>query len=149
MKAIKANNPLYIGQLAKRIQEYHRRIAIPGITYETLYSYFTGVIQHGREAAEFWMVLDDADPLGFAVFTVMPIPYIGTVHFDHIYVWGKEKGTSGLLVDEFVKFSERHNAVLGDITARNKATYRLFKRMVEKKGFAVVDNESVNFIARR
>ncbi len=150
MKALKANNPLYIGQIAKRVQEYFKKINMPGMTYETLYSYFTGIIQHGREAAEFWMVFDDNNqPLGFAVFTVMPIPYIGMVHFDHIYVWAKEMGASGLLVDEFIKFSEKHNAPLGDITARNKATLRLFKKMVEKKGFTVIENERVNFVARR
>lgn len=151
MQTVKVNNPLYLGRIAQRIQEYYRRINPVGITYETLYAYLCNIVQYGQQAMEFYIALDDeSQPVGFAVFTIMPLPYVGMVHFDHIYTWGKHSGVTNALVDEAERFADKHNARLMDLTFANPAVTRLFKRLIQKRGnLTVIETERENFIVRK
>jgi len=151
MNPLKINNPEYIGLLGPRIQEYAKKIAIPGFTYEGLFVYFRTIIRAGGEASEFWVVFDDdVNPLGFAMWQLLGVPRDSTVSFTHYYIWDKQKSAiSDLIIQEFLNFKKKHNATFVDIVAQNQAGFKLFTKLFKEAGFDIIENDRINFIARR
>jgi hypothetical protein len=151
MKALKINNPEYMGLLGPRIQEYAKKLAIPGFTYEGLFVYFRNVIRAGGEISEFWTVFDDnGEPLGFANWQLLGIPRDSTVSFTHYYIWDKRKAeVSDSIIQEFLNFKNKHNATFVDVVAQNQAGFKLFAKLFKEAGFDILENDRINFIARR
>lgn len=154
LKSVKITNPLYIGQIAQHVQAYHKRTKPVGVTYETLYSYFANIVQFGGNMSEFHVAFEADEnermtPYGFAMWAVMGPPNISKVHCGHLYSWGKSSAVARALVSEFFEFGKRHNALLYDATAINKNAYDLFKRICNRFGYEVLENERINFCVRK
>ena len=147
--AVKINNPLWVGELAPIIQSYVERLKIQSITYETLYTYFTGIVQNGGNLAEFWVVFADKEPVAFACWYVRSLPYRGSVFFDHIYSWNRMSEPVGLLIDEYVKFGNRHNCPIYEGVATNEVVWNVHKRNADKKSINLNRTEQGFFSGRR
>jgi hypothetical protein len=153
MKAIKITNPLYVGELAPLIQKFFERItettSLKGISYETIYTYLTNVVQFGDDKAELWVSLLDKEPVAFAVWRLMVVPHYGKVTCDYIYKRIKEREPFILLVDEFIKFSERHKAPYIQVEAVNEPQAKLFTKVLKHRGFKADRTTFVTLIGRK
>lgn len=140
MKAVKINNPVWIGKLGDSIHKYVKRVSPVGVTHETLYTYFAKLAQFGGDLAEFWVVLDEEKgPQGFAAWFVMDLPHIGTAMFDHFFSWGQPKTVSSMLLTEFVAFMKRKNCVYLKAIPRNDAMIRYIEKKAADFGFEIYD----------
>lgn len=149
MKALKITNPLWLGSIGPHINDFTKEVPVPGITYESLYSYFANSIQFGRDMAEFWVVIDGEVPVAFAHWFVRGLPAIGKVFCDWVYSWTKDSNVLSLLLDEYEKFGMRHHAVLFEGEAINDVVFRAFRKACNKKGYELTTNSRINFIARK
>lgn len=149
LKAIRLTNPNYVGTLAPHIQQYIKRIKPIGITYETLYTYFVNCVQFGGEKVEFWVAYLDDKPVGFALFMVAGLPHFSKVHCDHFYTWAKDKQVTEAFIEEFAKFAVRFKANFLNGIVQDEATYRRFRKIAEKLGFSVLEDNKKIFIVRK
>lgn len=149
MKIQKITNPHYLGLLAPKIERYAKKINIPGITYETLYTYFCNIAQMGGNQSEVVMAMDDnGKTVAFACWYVMPLPYTGTVHFDHIYSWDKTGEAVDLLTKEYVNFAKKNNCVYMGATLINTKIAERMKKLGKENGLNIEGAKSVNLIGR-
>lgn len=149
-KAIKVTNPLYLGQIAGVTQEFSKRINVPSITYETLYTYFCNSVQYGGELAEFWVILNDKDePTAFAHWAVRGLPHRGVVYCDFIYSWNRMSEPISLLLDKFIDFGIKHNCPLYEGTAINETVFRVFRKAASARDYELIKNEFVDFMGRK
>lgn len=157
LKKVKITNPFYLGTVAPFISDFLKKVPIPGVTYESLYTYFANTVQHGaasmdanvRNKAEFWVVFEDDAPIAFAHWFVKGLPTIGMVHCDFIYSWQRKKDPANLLLDEFKRFGEDHRAQIWEADATNKAVYEVLKRACESRGMVVTETGQINFVVTR
>lgn len=149
MEAVKLTNPNYIGTLAPYIQQYIKRIKPIGITYETLYTYFVNCVQFGDERIEFWVYYMDEKPVGFALWMVAGSPHFSKVHIDHFYTWAKDAKVTEAFLQKFIKFANKHRATYLNGIVQNEVIYRRFKRIAEKYGFKVLEDEKKIFVVRK
>ena len=150
MKAIKITNPLYIGALGEHIQKYVKRVAPVGITYESLFTYFTQVVQFGGVMSEFYVCFDDENqPAGFASYAVLGLPYISTALFEHFYVWSKDKTTASVLLEEYCNFMKTHNCIYFKAFPRNDGMIEYIKKVAGKFDIEITDVKNGSIIGRR
>lgn len=151
MKTLKIDNPRWFAlYMTPHIKRYSDKVNIPGITYESLVTSIAQVIQFGGDRSEFWTAFDDDDkPVGFAVWSVMQLPYIGTVFLHHLHAWDKGKfGISKALVAEFIEFAKRSKCTLFRGDALNEAAYRLFSSIADKNGGELIKLDTIPFTGR-
>ena len=153
MKTLKINNPLYIGQVAPLVQMFFKRIeknpSIKGVSYESLTTYFTYVIQFGGDLAEFHVVMDDTTPVAFAVWRVLGPPHFGISFCEYIYSSTKSNEPMELLCDTFVKYGKKHHTPYYSFVTINDAVSRRLKIISKQFGFQLEDTGIRNFIGRR
>jgi hypothetical protein len=157
IKVIKIENPEYIGVIAPFINGFLEKVAIPGVTYESLYTFLSQTVQMGqaqkhmglRDTQELWVVLDGKKPLAFARWFVMGLPYLGCVSCDIIYSWNRKAEPVKLLIEKFRQFSYDHRSPMGYIDAHNEALFKVFKKYAEEYGYEVNRTEKVNFTVRK
>ena len=158
MKALKITNPEYLGLLAESIQKFVEKVQIPGIRYETLYTYFVesirnGFVQkqmHGSELEEFWVVMDDDEkPSAWGHWFKRGVPYNATVECDYVFSWGDKRQALRCLIDELEQFAARHRSPLIIGTSVNTIVFNHLVKVGKMKGYEVLNINSINFIARK
>jgi len=150
MKAIKITNTHWLQQLAPQIEEYAKKVKVPGLYGVNLATHFHGVIQFGGEMSEFWVAFgDDNGPVAFASWAVMGPPFIGAVILDHGYRWGDSKDATSLLAKEFVNFGARKNATIYHTKAINKTVARRDKQLLKAQGVEFVETSAVYMTGKK
>ena len=154
MKIHKITNPLAIGQIAPLVQKFYSRVKeasgmYDSITYESLYTYFTRVIQFGGDRAEFWIAMDGDVPVGFATWRVMDIPYIGTVFCDCLYNDTRNQKAIKGLYSEFIEFGKRNRSLIYKCDAVNDKVGEYFTNVLDKLGIEVKDSGAKSLIGRK
>ena len=157
METLKITNPEYVGLLAEPIQKFVEKVKVPGIRYETLFTYFVesirnGMIQkqvHGSELEEFWVVMDDKQPIAFGHWFKRGIPYTATIEVDYVFSWGNKKEAFRLLLKEMDGFAKRHRSpqIVGN--AINTIVFNHLVKVGKETGYDVVNTQSINFAARK
>ena len=152
LKLFKITNPLYIGQVGPLIQQFFKRIernpSVKGISYESLYTYFTNVVQFGGESAEFHVVAKDDIPVAFAEWRILTAPHYGTVFWEYVYNSTQTDGPVLLLGDEFVKYGKKHNAPYYSFTAINDKVAKAILKSGKKCNLDLENTGIINFIGR-
>lgn len=152
MKTIKINRPQYVGVLAPLIQKYWTKInehKLNHITYETLYAYFSQVVQFGGEMAEFWVCFDDEEnPVGFALWNVLPLPHQGTVYCQHLFKVGKEHEIVLKLMKEYIEFGKKHHAPYYMFDAVNQPVANAIQKIGKEMGADLIETGKIQFIGR-
>ncbi len=148
VKAIKITNPLYLGQIALHIKDFNDIVKVNSITYESLYTYFTSIVQFGGNFTEFWVVFEGDKPAGFASWVVRGLPHISTVLCDYVYIWTKNPKVGTVFMEEFIKFGKKHRAVLYEGIAINETLFRLYRKRFKQINVAIEPKEHIFFIGR-
>lgn len=156
METLKITNPMFIGAMAPLIQDYFKRIAlnkgVKGMSYESLYSYFTQVVQFGGSKAELWVTFNDDDPpkpVAFGLWRLPSLPMFGTVHWEHLFNSNGNKKSVIDLGQEFIKFGEKHNAPYYTFRAVNTKTGNYIKSISEKNGLVFEPTGMQSFVGRK
>ena len=153
LKTLKIDNPLYIGQIAPLVHQFFKRVeknpSIKGISYESLTSYFTNIIQYGQEMAEFHIVLDNDKPVAFAMWRVLGIPHYGISFCEYIYNSTKTNEPMEMLCEEFIKYGEKRNTPYYGFLAINKAVARRLTTISKQFNLTLENTGLINFIGRR
>lgn len=147
-------NPLAIGGIAPLVQKFYARVKessgmYQGITYESLYTYYTRIIQFGGDRAEFWIAMDNDVPVGFATWRVMDLPHIGKVFCDCLYNDTRNQKAIKELYDEFIEFGKRHRALIYEFNAVNEKVGEYFCHVLDKLGIDAKDSGAKNYIGRK
>ena len=152
LKTLKINNPLYIGQIAPLVQMFFKRVeknpSIKGVSYESLTTYFTNIIQFGGEMAEFHVVMDDK-PIAFGMWRVLGPPHYGVSFCEYIYSSVKSNEPMELLCEEFVKYGKKHNTPYYGFLAINNAVSRRLIQISKQFNIDLEDMGVHNFIGRK
>ncbi|MHC4292660.1 MAG: hypothetical protein ACYSTX_00065 [Planctomycetota bacterium] len=146
---IKITNPNWLGVIGPQIQSFTKKINLPNITYETLFTYFINTIQYGGDAAEFHVTMEGKSPVAFAHWFVCGLPHRGAVYMDWIYSWTKKQRAVSLLVDEFVEFGKKQHAPIYKGQAISLSVYRLFRKLSSEKGYKLDKTSLIDFIGRK
>jgi hypothetical protein len=153
MKAIKITNAEWLPVIGKEIEDFTRKAHIDGIHGPNYYAFVARTVQYGGEAAEFWVVFDNDDPVGFGHWHVLDLPHIAKVYCHALNTWAtapKQKHkTIELLVDEFRKFGVKHNAVWYSADFINKTTKNTVEKYCNRLGYDVKESGVVNVIIRK
>lgn len=149
MEALKITNTHWLPTLAQRIEEYVKRVNILGIYGSSLTTYFHSVIQFGAEQNEFWVVFDDENPVAFGCFSVLGVPYIGSVLFEHAYSWADSKEAFSLLLEEFKNFGIKHKATVWHAQCRNETLLKYFLKVGKRIGLDVNEGRQFNITGKR
>jgi len=119
-----------------------------GITYESLYTYITRVVQMGGDKAEFWVAYDEDKPVGFATWRVMDLPHIGKVFCDCLYNDVRNQKAIKGLYDEFINFGRRHRCPLYEFSAVNEKVGEYFRNVLDKLGIDAKNSGAKSYIGR-
>ncbi len=153
IKTQKINNAVYIGVIAPLIEKFFNRInktgILHGISYETLYTYFTRIAQYGGNASEFWVAFEDNKPVGFASWRVMDVPHYGKVYCDYMFSLSNNKAVATELTKEYVNFGTKHKASFYMWDAINPTVAKVLKGIANRGGLEVKDTLVVNMIASK
>ena len=135
------------------IDAFNKKIKIPGITYESLYTYFANNIQFGGDKAEFWIVYEGEregeKPVGFGSWCVRGLPHIGKVCCDFLYSSNRRREPVELLINEFEKFGLKHRAPIYEAFAISEELFRVHKLAATRKGYEITRMKTVNFLGRK
>lgn len=153
LKTQKIDNPLYIGQVAPLVYQFFKRVernpSIKGISYESLTTYFTNIIQFGGDMSEFHVVIGDNKPVAFAMWRVLGPPHYGVSFCEYIYNITKTSEPMEMLCKEFIKFGEKHNTPYYGFMTVNDAVARRLKSYALKYNYELSDMGIRNFIGRK
>lgn len=149
LRLVRINNPLFLGNIGPEIKAFQEKIAVPGITYEGLYAYFTQSIQFGGDKSEFWVVFEGEKPISFAHCVVRGFPHIGKVYLDFIYNWTNNVKAVPLLLEKYVEFGKKHRALLYEADCVDETIFRLFKREAGKSGFDFIKTGHINCVSKK
>ena len=152
MKVQKITNPLYVGELGSLLLRFYNKVKdasgmYQGITYESFYTYICQIVQFGGEKREFWIAIDN-EPIGFAAWRVMNLPYVGKVYCDFIYNSIRNQKAAILLCKEFINFGKQHRAPLYGFGAINEVVGRHFVVVGKKLGIEFTNTGIVDFTGR-
>jgi len=150
MKAHKITNPLWLGQVANLITDFHKIIRIETIGYEQLFTYFANTVQFGGNLAEFWVVFDDdTKPVAFAHWMIRGLPHRGCAYCDFVYSKSKDMNVADSLFIEFGEFATRNRCPYLEGDATNETTFRLFSKVAERHGYSINKTKQINFLSRK
>lgn len=145
----KINNPVFLQAIAPQIQTYAGLCNVPGMPYESLYTYFSNTIQFGGNLMEFWAAFNGHLPVAFAHWMVKGSPHVSKVYFDGIYNWAGDEEDTLELIMAFLQFGRVHKAQFYEADALDETVYRLFRRKAESLGMELKPQKHINFIAVR
>jgi hypothetical protein len=149
IKLVKITNPMWMQILGPRISEYCERLKVPCVTYESMMSYLTNVVQFGGDTSEFWVAFENDNPVGFCLWCVLGFPYIGVVHCDQVYTWGENKEISRSLFGKFLEFAEKNRAPYIHGLMINKKVSDHFISIGEPNGISPIVTERIDLFGRR
>lgn len=152
LKAVKINNAAWLPVLSEHIEQLCKRAHIDGMQPGNLQAYFANIAQFGKDMHEFWVVFEDdkfLKPVAFAQWSVLGQPYVCKVFCFACHSWTKDHNATGLLVDEFIKFGDKHNAIYWSADFVGKANVRLFKKRMSKRGFDMKESNIFKCVFRR
>jgi len=150
-KAIKINNAAWLPQIAGHIEQFCKKAHVDGIQPGNLQTYFAQIAQgwYGRNS-ELWAVFDENEkPVGFAAWMVMGLPHIAKVYCFALHVWTKDPHAAKLLMDGFVAFGVKHNAIWYSADVVSKSLIRLLRRAAGKLGFSIAETGLTHLTATR
>ena len=161
-KISKVNNPEFLGALNEEIIKFAAKVDIPGITYQTLWTYFYQSIQrsylqeqaNGKAEEEFWVVYTEEEnkPVtihAFGHWYKKGMPDIGKVYCDWIYSWNTSKIPAQMIIDKFLKFGEAHHCPWFEYDAINERVYKVLKSAAEKRNYEIKRQPRINCIGRK
>ncbi len=148
MNAVKITNPLWLGQIAPKINDFAKKMSAPDITYETLLTYYQQVAQFGGDTSEFWIVFDGRTPQAFAHWFAQGLPHIGSAHMDAIYNWAKESEPVKLLMDQYYAFGVGHRCMIYEANLMNDRLFRVFRKYAKKYNIDMEKTERIHSIGR-
>ena len=151
METIKINNPLYIGEIAPLIQRYWDKINVHKlnyISYETLYTYMSNVVQFGAEIAEFWVCFKEDEPVGFGMWRVMPLPFQGTVYCEHLFKTVKDHDVTLSLIKNYIEFGKKHHAPFYVFDAVNDVVAKILRKVASEVDGELIETDQIRFIGR-
>ena len=149
-KLVQVRNPHYLGEIAPFINNFVEKIQPYGITYQSLWTYFSQSVQLGGDRTEFWVVLNESDePVAFAHWFVMALPHVGKVCCDYIYSWNRMSEPVSMLMDKFIEFGKRNNSPMYEGHAANDVLYRVWRKAAYKKKMGIKPTGIVNFVGRK
>ena len=149
MKAVKITNAEWLPTVGQHFDDYCKKIKIMGMHSPNFYAYCARVVQFGGNLSEFWMVFDGEIPVAFAMWNVMDLPHSSKVFCGAIYSWAKDRAATETLIDEYIKFGQKHNAVWYSGSAHSKGVVRLFNSIFKKKGFDVMESKAIHVVWRK
>ena len=137
----KVGQPMFIANIAPMVQKFVERVDLPNLSYEGMVTLLQRRAQYGGDIAEVWVAQNATDYLGWASWRVCDLPLVGTVYLDYIYTRGNRRDVTKLLVEEFVKFASKNNAVLltMDVVKSGKLLDH-FKKIANEVGFEMKVN---------
>ena len=144
-KTMKITNPLWVGHIGPNIADFCNKVKVPGLLYETLYSYFCQSVQVGGNNSELWVGFEDEQPKAFAHWFIMGLPYSGKVNLDYIYSWTKNKDISRSLVKEFINFSVKSRALILSGTFVKEKLFDYFQKIAKEEGYDMTKTGYCNF----
>lgn len=157
LRTLKITNPFWLGQVTPFVKEFTQKVPMPGVTYESFYTFLAQTVQHGqnatatnmRDGAEFWVVFDGNKPIAFARWYIKPLPAIGVVSCDVMYSWNRAKEPARMLMQEFAKFGIDHHSTLYEADATNETVFQVLKNASSELGYESTKSEQVNFTLRK
>ncbi len=151
VKIMKIPDAYWVGYLAGPIMEFVKKINSPTIRYETLYAYFSEVVQRGGDLAELWVAHYEGDykPIAFANWYVKGLPHIATAEIGYIYSWNRVKAAVVLLLDQFLRFAyeRRCTRYTGDLV--NESVWKIFEKAAEERGIKLTRTGLINFYGKK
>lgn len=156
-EAVKITNVHWLGVVAPFIKSFLDKVEIPGIHYETLYTYLANIVQNGhlasqrgtRDTSEFWCVFEDGKVVAFASWHITMVPVVGCVYCDFVHSWQTKKIPVQMLADEFVRFGKDMRAKYWKGDAINDRVYEVLKNCLEKNGLSVNKTPMVHLWAEK
>jgi len=147
-KAITVNRPLWVGNIAPQIKELADIVDTPGVTYESLYSYFCNTAQNAEVLSpvgmlpnmELKVVMGDNKVFGFAHWFVRGLPFISTAHMDYMYSWDKDPEVAKMLIKEFIDFGTKRNCEVFMGTPIDEKRVRYFTKTAGESGYDIKSN---------
>lgn len=149
MKATQIKNPVWLGQIAPRIEKFVRKLGVESMTYETLYAYLSNSIQYGGGGSEFWVVFNNATPIAAMHFFVRGLPYRGVVCCDFVYSWTNHKGAFQLLADEYMEFGKKMRCPYYEGYAIDERVFRIVNKAFKDRGYDLNNTGMINFLGRK
>ena len=150
MKAHKITNPLWLGQIAPRIEAFIKKMDIACFSYPAFFTYLQGCIQYGGNHSEVWVVFDDAnEPVAIMHFFVKGLPYVGVVCCDFVYSWTPNKEPFQLLADEYIEFGKRSRCLFYEGCAINDRVYKIISKAFDDRGYDLKNTGIINFLGRK
>lgn len=147
IKIIKITNPVWVGYLAESIKEFCDKVKMPTVRYETLYTFFTNVVQFGGNTSELWVAHNDRDfkPIAFAEWHIKGLPHIGAAEIGFIYSWNRARVPTQMLLDQFITFATENRCryYVGDLI--NEAVFRVFDKAARERGIKLERTGLINF----
>lgn len=137
MKCIKITNTHWLNTIAPQIQEYCKIVKSPAIYAQTMATSLHQSIQFGADASEVWAVFEENEPIAFARFFVMPLPYVGAVSCDCFHTWTDNREAIKELMSELVSFAKRHKATYIYSTLYSKKINDLCSELYGELGVAM------------
>jgi len=148
MEAIKIDNGLYVQKLREPIKKFCRIVNIGGFLPENFAAYLSKVCQFGGDVSEFWVVFEDnayQKPIAFATWNILGEPHTCSVYCQAIHAWsGDTTQACELLLKEFVKFGDKHNATFWSCDVVGEARERLFSKRAKGLGFKYLSSNVIN-----
>jgi hypothetical protein len=154
MKVHKITNPLAVGHIAPLVQKFYNRCKetsglYQSMTYESIYSAFTRIVQFGGEMAELWVSMDGDQIVGFASWKVMDLPHIGTVYCETMYNDTRNQKSVIKLYEHFIEFGKKHRALIYKFDAINDKVAERATHVFDKLEYNFIDSGAKHFIGRK
>lgn len=126
---IKVTNPDYLlKEVSPMVYDFAGKINLPGITYESLMSYF--MYSAGIET---YVALVNGIPKGFLSMGIMGPPYYSTAIIHSIYKTEKDDALVDKMYDTFVEFMQRHKLLYHYYITINKKMGEHFAKKAKER----------------
>ncbi|NIT59329.1 MAG: hypothetical protein GWN00_24835 [Aliifodinibius sp.] len=119
---VKVTNPDYLlKEISPMVYEFAGKINLPGISYESLMSYFLY-----SAGIEVYVGLVDGKPKGFMSIGIMGAPYYSTAIVHSIYKPEPDPILADMMYDTFADFMKTHKLIYHYYIAVDKKTGKYF-----------------------
>ena len=128
----KVTSPEFVVKLVPHIEDYVKIVGGVGIYASAFTTYLMQTVAGGGDMAEFWIALEDDQPVGFVRFNVLALPYISDISVDVFYSWTEDSEVSTALVNAIVGFAKKHKAKRMHGYCYNEKLFNHFKKLLSK-----------------
>ena len=149
MKAIKITNPVWLGEVAPKINDYTDKVKVQGIDYVSMFQYFRNVVQFGGDMAEFWVVMDGGKPVAFSSWSVRQLPYVASALMENAYKWVRDHKPVELLTEEFFNFALKHRCTTYYARCNNKYIAKLLDNISQKNKLTFDSTGAIECIMKK